>query len=267
MPAAARDRAPGGAEHGAAGDHGDDQDRRRLAREQQPHAGGADRAEVQLTLGADVEQPHPECDRGGEPGEGSGVEAMSVFVSAPSARKAASNRRRSVVIGGWPVARSRSAIAMCATTSEPSGTATISQRRCLSRFSIRSPPRFTRRPCRRGRLAAHPAISSPSSSTVALAGVDLAHDRALVHHGDAIGEGQDLVEVLADQEHRDLPRRGLAQIAVNGLDRADVETAGGRRGHEHARARSRTRARARPSAGCRPRAGGPASAGPGAFTS
>ena len=64
------DRAPGGAEHGAADDHGDDQHRRRLAREQQAHAGGADRAEVQLALGADVEQAHPERDRGGEAGEG-----------------------------------------------------------------------------------------------------------------------------------------------------------------------------------------------------
>ena len=147
-PQQARDRAPGGAEHGAAGDHRHDQDRRRLAREQQRHAGGADRAEVELTLGADVEQVHPERDGGGEPGERERRRGDERVRERAVCENAASNSRRSVVIGRWPVARSRIAIATCATTSEPSGTATISQRRCLSRFSIRT-RRFTRRPCRR----------------------------------------------------------------------------------------------------------------------
>ena len=124
---------------------------------------------------------------------------------------------------------------MCATTSEPSGTATISQRRCLSRFSIRSPPRFTRRSSPALPALADPGHQQPDLLDGRRARVDLADDRALVHHGDPVGQRQHLVEVLADQEHRDLPRRGLAQVAVHGLDRADVEAARRRRGHEHPR--------------------------------
>ena len=63
----------------------------------------------------------------------------------------------------------------------------------------------------------------------------LADDRALVHHGDPVGEREDLVEVLGDQQHADAVRRRLAQVAVHGLDRGDVEAARRRRGDEHAR--------------------------------
>ena len=45
--------------------------------------------------------------------------------------------------------------------------------------------------------ATPPAISRPSSSTVAVARVELADDRALVHDDDPVGEREDLVEILA----------------------------------------------------------------------
>ena len=58
--------------------------------------GGADRAEVELALAADVEQAHPERDRGASPVNASGVAEMSVVVSAPSARNAGVEQLRNV---------------------------------------------------------------------------------------------------------------------------------------------------------------------------
>ena len=80
-----------------------------------------------------------------------------------------------------------------------------------------------------------PAISNPSSSGRGRGRVDLSGDRALVHDHDAVGQSEDLIEVLADQEHADAAGRGLAQVLVHGLDRADIEPTGRSRGNEHAR--------------------------------
>ncbi len=91
--------------------------------------------------------------------------------------------------------------------------------------------------------AAPPAISRPSSSTVARRRVELADDRALVHDRDPVGEREDLVEVLGDQQHADAVGGRLAQVRVHRLDRGDVEAARRRRGDEHARARRRELAR------------------------
>src|SRR3954471_17767709 len=63
----------------------------------------------------------------------------------------------------------------------------------------------------------------------------LAGDRALVHDRDPVGEGEDLVQVLADQQHRDAVRGRVAEVRVDGLDRADVEAARRRRGDEQPR--------------------------------
>ena len=82
---------------------------------------------------------------------------------------------------------------------------------------------------------APPAISSPISSTVGGAGIDLAGDPPLVEDDDAVGEREHLVEVLADQQHGDVELRGVAKVVVNVLDRADVETARRRGGDQHAR--------------------------------
>ena len=78
-------------------------------------------------------------------------------------------------------------------------------------------------------------MSSPISSTLAARASTSPDDRALVHHDDPVGEGEELVEVLADEQHCDAVRRGVAQVSVDGLDRADVEPARRRRDDERLR--------------------------------
>ena len=175
------------------------------------------------------------------PVKASGVAEMSVLESAPSARNAASKSRRNVGSGAWPVAARTTAMIANATTSEPSGTATV------------EPPALDEalldpdgRPDHRT-----PAISSPSSSTSALAPSASPDDRALVHDDDPVGERQHLVEVLADQEDADAVRRRVAEVRrapSRSRRRRGLGSARRRRG---ASAGRRTRGRGRPSAGCR----------------
>ncbi len=63
--------------------------------------------------------------------------------------------------------------------------------------------------------------------------VDLTDDGAFVHDDDSVRQGHDLVEILAEQQYGDVAFRRLAEIAVDGLDRADVEPAGRCRSDEH----------------------------------
>src|SRR4051812_9387614 len=93
-----------------------------------------------------------------------------------------------------------------AKTSEPAGTATSSQRGCRRRRSIRT---WVLSTCHQ----------QADLLDVGHLGGELAEDRALVHDGDAVREREDLVEVLAQQQHRDAPGRRLAQVAVDRLDR------------------------------------------------
>ena len=109
----------------------------------------------------------------------------------------------------------------CATTSEATGTTTVSHRGCASRRSILTAPCPSRH-------------EQPELLDVARARVELSGDPALVHHHDPVGEREDLVEVFADQETA-TPGRCLAQVRVHGFDRADIEPARRRRGDEHAR--------------------------------
>ena len=94
--------------------------------------------------------------------------------------------------------------------------------------------------------------------------VELAEDRALVHHGDPVGEREDLVEVLADQQHGDAVGGGVAQVRVDGLDRADVEPARRRGGDDQARLAVNSRASTTfcrlPPESCRACASGPGAA-------
>src|SRR6266498_2686375 len=103
-------------------------------------------------------------------------------------------------------------VAKKANTSEPAGTATSSQRGWRSLRSIRTrilPSRHQQAELLDARIGA----------------CRLADDRALVHDRDPVGEGQDLVEVLADQEHGDAVRCRVTKVGVHCLDRADVEPA------------------------------------------
>ena len=260
-PQQARDRAPGGAEHAPPATMATISTVVDWPASSSPIAGGADRAEVQLSLGADVEQPHPERDRGGETGEGErrrgdqrvreravrevgGVEQPSQGRDRRMAGREEQERDRDV---RHDERAERHGDHQPAPLLEPLLDAEAAE----VHASL---------PADAGRLAAHTGHQQPELLDSRVARVDLADDRALVHHGDAIGQGQHLVEVLADQQHRDLPSprpRGGSRGRSRSRRRRDRASAPRRRGRA---ARSRTRARARPSAGCRPRAGGRASA-------
>src|SRR5919201_191382 len=130
------------------------------------------------------------------PVKASGVAETSVWPSAPFATNAAS--------------------------SEPAGTATISQRGWRSLRSIRT------RVLSPGHLQADLLDARVGARR-------LADDLPLVHDGDPVGEREDLVEVLADQQDGDALAGGVAEVLVHGLDRADVEAARRRRRHEELR--------------------------------
>ena len=68
-PQHARDQRERRAAGGAGDHHRRDRRRRRVSAEREPGRGAADRADVELALAADVEEVHPEGDRGAEPGE------------------------------------------------------------------------------------------------------------------------------------------------------------------------------------------------------
>src|SRR5262249_26122234 len=67
-----------------------------------------------------------------------------------------------------------------------------------------------------------------------LLGVEVAGHATLVHDGDAVGESQDLVQVLADQEHGYTLACRLPEVGVHRLDPAHVEAARRRGGDEDA---------------------------------
>src|SRR5215831_21305417 len=65
--------------------------------------------------------------------------------------------------------------------------------------------------------------------------VELAGQAPLVEHDDSVGEREDLVQVLADQEDADAVVGSLPEVSVYRLDRADVETSRRRGGDQHPR--------------------------------
>ena len=161
---------------GAGDDHRDDQDRRRLRpRAAEPDAGGADRAEVELALAADVEQAMRNATAAASPVNSERrrgdqrVRERAVREVTPR-RRAAGSRDR--VVAGRDEQDARSATS--ATTSEPSGHRDHRASAAARAASRCGAAEFTRRPC--GAIAA--AISSPSSSTRRARRVDLADDRA-----------------------------------------------------------------------------------------
>ena len=70
-----------------------------------------------------------------------------------------------------------------------------------------------------------------------------ADDLALVHHVDPVGQGEELVELLGDQQDRRAASRELEQQPVDGLDGPDVQAAGRLDGDEQRRLGSISRAR------------------------
>ena len=110
-----------------------------------------------------------------------------------------------------------------------------------TRLRLMPPPR--RRPWR-GRRARRVASAIGRSATM----------RPRIHHGDAVGEREQLLEVLADEEHAAAARAQIEEQAVDELGGADVDAARRLRRRGAASGRARARGRAAPSAGCRRRA-------------
>ena len=222
-------------------------------------AGRADGADVELALGADVEELHPEGDRGCEPGEDQRRRQRERVRPRCAAEEGGVEeppvRVERIVPGG----EEHAAMKTNATTTDTNGTAYVSQRGCLSRrstaitlrpvlsrcipgnpgCSAREPLGSPEPPSRETHEPAHaspPAIASPISSIVAVVGSNSPVSSPFVHHHDPVGQGEDLVEVLADQQHRDSFSGRLSKVRVHGLDRADVEPSRRRSGDQHLRA-------------------------------
>ena len=138
---------------------------------------------------------------------------MNVAESDPWPVKPASTILRYVAPGACPLTARTTAMIANATSSDPTGTRTESHHGCSSRRS------------RRIRGPAPARHEQPDLLDRRGTGVELARDLALVHDEDAIREGADLVEVLAQQQDRHALGRGLPKVRVHRLDRADVEPA------------------------------------------
>ena len=80
-----------------------------------------------------------------------------------------------------------------------------------------------------------PVIARPSSLSFVWSGRVSSVTCALVHHEDAVGQPEDLVELERDQQHRASGVALLDQLAVHELDRADVEAARRLRGQQQLR--------------------------------
>ena len=49
---------------------------------------------------------------------------------------------------------------------------------------------------------------------------------AALHHGDAVGQREDLVQVFADEQQRGALRAGIEELLMHVRDRADIEAPG-----------------------------------------
>ena len=105
-----------------------------------------------------------------------------------------------------------------------------------------------------GTLSIDAAHQQPDPLDVGLGPGHLAADPPGVDDDDAVGQGEDLLQLAGDQQHGDAPVGGGAQPLADELDRSDVEaaaSAGRRRGPS---VRRPAHGRARRAAGCRPTA-------------
>ena len=82
------------------------------------------------------------------------------------------------------------------------------------------------------RHATCPDIRAPIAPRSLMLGRPLAHQAAAIEHGDAVGDGDQLVELARDQQHADAAARRGADLAVDRLDGADIEAARRLRGDQ-----------------------------------
>ena len=181
--------------------------------------------EIELPLGADVEQAHAEGDRGCEPRE----RERGRRDERVRERAIGQERRVEQPPEGRP--------GRVTGRKEDDGDRRERDEQRAERDDEREPPVLDEAPldANRGPAHRHARHQQPELVGRRCAGVPLTDDRALVHHDDPVCEHLHLVEVLADQEHRDTVRSRLPQVVVHGLDRADVESACRRGDDEHLR--------------------------------
>ena len=180
----------------------------RLTGEQERDTRRADRAEVELALGADVEQAHPERDGGREPGERSGVAEIERFGERAVRDERASNRRRYVDHAGGRSRRARR-------RREQRGRER-SERDHDLQPAMQDEPLLDRARPDASSHARHPQAELVDARRPRVR----PHRRsALVHDHDAVGEREHLVEVLADQQHR-RPRRRRRRGGSRGPSRS-----------------------------------------------
>ena len=208
----AGDQRPHDAAGAAGDDHRRDHERRRAAAAAEVEAGGGagDRAHVHLALGADVEELHPERRRRGEAGERERRRGDQRLVERPglrgTRRRRAGGRSRA---GCGPSRRARAPRRGSAKTTEPTGTATESQRGCLRRRSTV----MRNLPSHRGLDAIRVAASEEGRLAAPLP----ARSSALRAADDALHEPVHPVEaVRAALEHLHLHALGDAQLARSG---------------------------------------------------
>ena len=188
-------------------------------------SGRADRTEVELAFGADVEQPHPERHRGSEARE------------RERCRRDEGIRECPVVEEGGVEQASERRDRRMARREEHDGDREERDDEGAGRDDDREPAALDEPTLDAERRQGHPHACHQEPDLVDSrdARVDLADEPALVHHDDPICQGQDLVEILTDQEHGDAVRRRVAQEPMDGLDRADVQAARRRGDHERLR--------------------------------
>ena len=201
---------------------------------------GAPGAEQELPFGADVPEAHPERERAGEAGQdqrrrldqrvaddADAAERRLEDVDVRADRVAADEPRGSTAADDE---RDDHARAMVSTRRQPARDRPGSARLAAAdRRSTPDPP---------------PVMSRPISWMSAVAGSNDADDPALVHDRDPVGEREELVELLGDQQDRRArrARRSRSEL-VDALDRADVEAARRLDGDQQRRRRRRSRGR------------------------
>ena len=184
---------------------------------------GADRPEVELALGADVEQLHPERGGSGETGE-------------------QDRRRRDERVGQRAVAREAGVDdvverrpRIVARRREDDRHDPERDRERTQRNRDRQPPRLLEPALEPHASARPPAIRIADLLDGRRARVHLADDPPLVHDDEPVGQSERLVEVFADEQHRHSAGRRLPEIGVHGLDGAHVEPSCRLRSDQHLR--------------------------------
>ncbi len=172
-----------------------------------------DRSEVELPLGPDVEELHAERSGSREAGEEDRSRGDERGRERPVAGEAGLDDLAVRRARGVPAHR------------EDDGHDRERDQQRSDGNEDREPPRLLEPALEADHEPRPPAMSSPISSIDAAPAWSSPDDLALVHDEDAIREGADLVEVLAQQQDRHALGRGLPKVRVHRLDRADVEAA------------------------------------------